>query len=222
MRRTAHPSLALMRGGGLLALLFSLLAACATQTPKKEANAPADGRVASVPKNEAAGTGFTVKEIATADGDARRDFAEAVKLLEAEDYVKAIELLTKVTQREKGASAPYIDLAIAYEKTGKMAAAEESLKKALEINPDHPVANNEYGLLYRRTGRFAEARKSYEKVLAKYPGFLPARRNLAILCDLYMRDYDCALKNYQLYGQSLPNDKEVRIWLADLRQRMGH
>ncbi|MCK7509907.1 MAG: tetratricopeptide repeat protein [Desulfobacterales bacterium] len=110
---------------------------------------------------------------------------------------------------------------MAQQDVGRFEAAEENLKKALAINADHPVARNEYGILYRRTGRFAEARKTYEDTLRKYPAFLPARKNLAILCDLYMKDFDCALKNYQMYGEAAPGDKNVEIWIADVKARSG-
>jgi tetratricopeptide (TPR) repeat protein len=124
-----------------------------------------------------------------------------------------------VAQRSPGHTAPHINLAMAYEKMGKLPAAEESIKKALELNPEHPVANTEYGLLYRKTGRFAEARQAYERTLKQYPDFLAARKNLGILCDMYLRDLECALTQYQVYSTAMPDDKTVRVWIADLEQR---
>ncbi len=164
-------------------------------------------------------SGFTVQEDAEADADVIADFDAAMKYLKAGEYQKGTDLLKKVTQRSPGHTAPYIDLAMAYQKMGKLPAAEESIKKALELNPEHPVANNEYGVLCRKTGKFAEARKVYERTLKRYPAFLPARKNLGILCDLYLRDLECALTNYGIYSAAMPDDKTVRIWIADLEQR---
>ena len=155
------------------------------------------------------------------DSDVRAEFDAAMKFLKAEDYEKGIALLTQLTQRAKTNTAPYINLAIAYQRIGNLSAAEENLKKAIALSPDHPIANHEFGLLYRRTGRFAEAKKSYERALEKSPSLLPARKNLAILCDLYLRDMECALKNYQLYSQAAPDDKTVQLWIADLQTRLG-
>ena len=98
---------------------------------------------------------------------------------------------------------------------------EAELKKAIELNPLHPVAHNELGIIYRKTGRFAEARSSYEAALSIYPGYHHARKNLAILCDLYLSDPQCAMDNYEAYMETVPNDAEVDIWMADLRIRMG-
>lgn len=149
------------------------------------------------------------------------DFDTAVKQLDAGEYEKGTELLNAVAQRAPGDAAPYINLAVAYEKMGNLSAAEENLKKALDINPEHPVANTEYGLVYRKTGRFAQARESYERALKRYPGFLPARKNLGILCDIYLRDLQCALTQYRIYGAAVPDDKNVQIWIADLEKRVG-
>lgn len=198
----------------LAGALATAIAGCASG-PTNDAPRP-DG--AGAPEaSAAAGLGETAK----VDSDVRADFETAVGLLKAEKYDQGMELLIKVIQRAPGSSAPYINLAIAQQAVGKLEPAEENLKKALAISPGHPVANNEYGILYRRTGRFAEARKVYESTLDKYPSFLPARKNLAILCDLYMKDFDCALKNYQLYGEAVPNDKNVAIWISDVKTRAG-
>jgi Tfp pilus assembly protein PilF len=97
-----------------------------------------------------------------------------MKLLKAGEYEKGTDLMQNVAQRSPGQTAPYINLAMAYEKMGKLPAAEESIKKALELNPEHPVANTEYGLLYRKTGR--SPKRVTLRDLKQYPDFLAARK----------------------------------------------
>lgn len=194
----------------LAATLALAVAACTTGLPKDKVRP--EGAVTA---------GAGVEENAKIDSEVRTDFDTALELLKSEKYDRGMELLTRVIQRAPGSTAPYINLAIAQQNTGKLDAAEENLKKALAIDPDHPVANNEYGILYRRTGRFSEARKTYERLLGKYPAFIPARKNLAILCDLYMNDFDCALKNYQMVGDASPGDKAVQTWITDVKTRSG-
>ena len=151
----------------------------------------------------------------------RRDFDRAVAMLKDEDYDEAIALLEKVIGKSPGVTAPYVDIAIAYQRTGRPELAEENLKTALKLFPEHPVACNEYGLLYRRSGRFTEARAMYEKAIARFPDYYPARRNLGIVCDLYLNDPACALEHYEIYSEARPYDKQVKLWVADLRARLG-
>lgn len=155
------------------------------------------------------------------DIDVSDKFNKAVELLNAEKYEEAIKLLLEVTGRTKQHSAPYVNLGVAYLRTGKIEEAEKSLLAALKINPNHPVSNNELAIIYRKSGRFSEAKKVYEQVVKDYPLFLPARKNLGILCDLFMGDLDCAIKHYGAYLNLQPDDKQVNIWLLDLKQRTG-
>ena len=90
-----------------------------------------------------------------------------------------------------------------------------------DLNPDHPFVHNELGIVQRKTGRFAEAKRSYEAALAVYPGYHHARRNLGVLCDLYLADPECALANYEAYMTTVPADDQVAMWIADLRMRLG-
>jgi tetratricopeptide (TPR) repeat protein len=162
---------------------------------------------------------FTIKQSVRVSSSARAEFERAVQLLDGGRYAEAIPLLERVIAVAPRAAAAHIDLGLAHERTGDLARAEASLLKGLEVSPHHPVALNELGRIQRKTGRFAEARASYEQALARHPTFHFARRNLAILCDLYLADRACALEHYERYAQLAPNDVAVSKWIADLRAR---
>ena len=195
----------------LIALSASLVAACATTS--EPVRPPVNVEIQEE-------VGFTITEEARIGGDVRADYETALSYLQQGRHDEGIVLLEKVAEAAPELSAPRIDLGIAQHRAGDLEAAEESLKLALESNPEQPVAHNELGIIYRKTGRFTEARRSYEAALAVYPGFHFARRNLAILCDLYLADLQCALQNYEAYMKTVPSDEEASMWIADLRYRL--
>jgi Flp pilus assembly protein TadD len=192
--------------------LCALLAACATSAPKPVAKKS----LVQVQEH----VGFTISEPVSVSDEVRMEYDHALLLLEQGRVDEGIAVLEKVVAGAPDASGPRIDLAVAWHRKGNLEQAEQHLLAALELNPDHPVALNELGIVYRKTGRFAEARRSYEAALAVFPGYHHARRNLGVLCDLYLADLDCALQSYEAYMETVPEDPQAAMWIADLQNRV--
>ncbi len=200
----------IMAGLAALAALVAVLSGCAAPKRGPSVDPLPDGR-----------QGFVIRENRKMDDAARADFGRAVAMMSAGNNVGAIELLKKVIYEAPTFTAPHIDIAMAYLRTGQTEPAEQHLKTVLSLVPGHPVASNEYGLLLRKAGHFTEAREVYEKAIASFPDYLPVHRNLGILCDLYLDDPACALEQFEIYGKGAPSDSQVKIWITELRMRLG-
>jgi tetratricopeptide (TPR) repeat protein len=197
---------------GALACAAVLLTGCAS-TPTTVAPKPARLEV-----NQE--TGFTITEQARISADVRAEYHGALRLLNQQRYEEGIAALLEVTRKAPELTAPHVDLGIAYSHSGELDRAAAALQRALTLTPDHPLASNELGIVYRKMGQFQAARASYERALAVHSGFHFARRNLAILCDLYLADLACAVRNYEIYNEAVPDDQEVAIWLSDVRTQL--
>lgn len=145
----------------------------------------------------------------------------AMALVRARRYDQGLEALVQLANRMPGHPVPLINQALVHKQLGRHELAQERLQQALRMDPDDPLAANELALLYRQQGRFAEARPVYERMLALYPNFALGHKNLGVLCDLYLRDYECALCHYKRYSTFAPDDQNVRIWIADLEKRVA-
>jgi len=147
-------------------------------------------------------------------------FIQSLTHLQQQQYDEAITLLEEFTTKEKRIAAPFVNLGMAYSRRGKTRQAEQNFISALRLDIGHAVANNELGLLYRKTGNFGAARTSYQNALTQHPDYLPARKNLAILCEIYLHDLPCALEHYQAYLSYQPDETIIADWVLELRQRM--
>lgn len=191
---------------GFIIFLVALLYACAGSEVRQE------GDVVSIKQKT---------EHIDVDSDVELDFKSAIVLMQQGNNAQAVAVLKSVIEREQRLPAPFVNIAIAYNKLGDSKNAEENLIKALKIDIGHPVANNELGLLYRKAGKFKAARTAYENAIKDNPEFLPAMRNLGVLCDLYMHDFECALEQFENYLELKPDDKTVAIWVVDVKNRLG-
>ena len=213
----------LARFAGLL-IWFAFAVGCAVVEPPTSATETGQAPVTNektVTRLEAGRSGFIITETLDFPAPWRDDFERAVVLMQKNQEEQAIPVLEEIVRQSPGVTAPYINLAMAHRHADEFDRAEELLHVALELVPDHPVANNEYGLLLRQTGRFKEARDIYESTLRLFPEYLPVRRNLGILCELYLDDTACAVEQYTFYNNAYPQDKTVALWIADLNLRLG-
>lgn len=185
-------------------LVFLVLVACAGGEYKQ------DAEVSPVQKKT---------DYIDVDSDVELDFEKAISLMQQQQYAQAVAVLKSVIEREQRLPAPFVNIAISYNKLGDTKAAEDNLIKALKLDIGHPVANNELGLLYRKTGKFNAARTAYENAIKDNPDYLPVKINLGVLCDLYLHDFECALTQYEDYLELKPDDKTVEIWVADVKSR---
>jgi tetratricopeptide (TPR) repeat protein len=96
---------------------------------------------------------------------------------ELEQAVAAYERAHKLEPR---AVAPLVNVAIAYNMLGNSAGSEEALRRALEVEPDHPTANLSLGLLLGAQGRMREAEAAFRSAMESRPDALAAY-NLCVL-----------------------------------------
>ncbi|HEY9183106.1 MAG TPA: tetratricopeptide repeat protein, partial [Gammaproteobacteria bacterium] len=206
------------RSPGVAAPVATAAAAAEPEGRRSRAAAP---KGPTIRLDVLAGAGFTITDEARVAPELRDRYLAAVGFLDQGLYERGVAELEAVVEQQPELANPHVDLGLAYGRTGRLDEAAASLERAIALSAAHPIAHQELGLIYRKQARFADARTQYERALALYPDFHLAHRNLAILCDLYQRDFVCALEHYVAYQALVPDDGEVGIWIADVKSRAG-
>jgi tetratricopeptide (TPR) repeat protein len=101
---------------------------------------------------------------------------------------------------ERHAVMPLVNASIAHARLGDNTKAEESLKKALQLDPDNAVANFNMGLLKAEQNDLAQAEAHLRRALQSDPNMAEAAYNLGVLLakDRIVEAIQWCLKAYEL------------------------
>ena len=148
-------------------------------------------------------------------------FEQAAAIMAAGDLVDAELRFREFLRRYPDYPGAHVNLAIIHIYNGDEVAAHADIDAALALNPNHPAALNQQGMLFRRNGKFIEAEAAYLKAVTASPDYALAHYNLGVLNELYLQRLDYALENFEQYQLLVGDDKQVEKWIIDLRRRVA-
>ena len=230
----AAVSLSVASRSWVLACLFLVLYGCSSSGPTRPEQQSEAAGVESEPRQTRAQRRRAARsreeETAGEEGDLREPvpapvtqaYDRALAAMLGNDAAEAELELEQFVLEYPEYPGPFVNLALIYQRDGRLSDAREALDSALAIDPDHAIANNQLGILNRTEGQFAAAEEAYLRALAADPNYVLAYYNLGVLLDLYLKRPAEALENYERYQefQAEPNETVAR-WIIDLRRRVG-
>jgi tetratricopeptide (TPR) repeat protein len=148
-------------------------------------------------------------------------FEQAVAVMAAGDFLDAELRFKEFLLQYPAYPGAHVNLAIIHTQNGNEAAAQAAIDAALALDPSHPAALNQQGMLLRRNGKFIEAEAAYLKAVTASPDYALAHYNLGVLNELYLQRLDVALQHFEVYQQLVDSDKQVEKWIADLTRRVA-
>ncbi|MDH3612289.1 MAG: tetratricopeptide repeat protein [Gammaproteobacteria bacterium] len=196
----------------LIPATILVVAGCASSEPKSTAAGK------PVAEEVSGGQAVPSPEI---PAQAQTLFEQAVAVMASGDFLDAELRLKDFLLRYPAFPGVHVNLAIIHSQNGNDEAAQAAIDEALALNPEHPAALNQQGMLLRRNGKFIEAEAAYLKAVTASPDYALAHYNLGVLNELYLQRLDAALQHFEIYQQLTGGDKQVEKWIADLRRRVA-
>jgi Flp pilus assembly protein TadD len=148
-------------------------------------------------------------------------YERAIQLAKSGKDNEALEQFALMTRQHPELAIGYTNLGLLQLKSANYELAQQTLERAIMLDPGDKVAHNHLGVCLRQQGQFNKARQSYLQALKIDDNYTAAHLNLGILYDIYLDELPSALKHYQRF-QSLAGgtDQQVAKWIIDLERRI--
>lgn len=151
----------------------------------------------------------------------------AIKLYGANLRNEAIPYFERAAELEPDVRA-LLDLALAYNSVSRIAEAESTYGRLLELSPGNPVALHNLGTMASKRGKVEQAIAYYEQSLASDPTYLMAQYHLANALERAERYEEAYLAFGKVWQEMEPaNAKELALFddslyrMASLDIKMG-
>jgi len=148
-------------------------------------------------------------------------YEQASAVMASGDFVDAELRFKEFLLQYPGYPGAHVNLAIIHANNQNDAATQAEIDAALALDPNHPAALNQLGMLLRRNGKFLEAEAAYLKAVTVSPEYALAHYNLGVLNELYLQRLEAALRHFEAYQSLVGEDKQVAKWISDLTRRVA-
>lgn len=130
-------------------------------------------------------------------------------------------LMGNIKLIEASPEVAYTNLGLFYQNKDMYQEALQEYKRALELNPDYPLAHNNLGIVYKNLGRFDDAVKEYKTAINLNPDYLSPYYNLGVLY-ISQNHFNEAIENFERALSINPNLVEAHKKIAQCYEAIGN
>jgi len=143
--------------------------------------------------------------------------AQANRCAEADDLVTAEKLWRRLHRHYPARAEPHNMIGAMIIQSGDFETALDWFIRADEIEPDAVYSLNA-GIALKELGKAEESRPQFEKAILLDPESVPARYNLALVCER-LGDLDAAREQWRWMQRLLPGTHVSAEFFADIRRK---